>query len=124
MTLRPASGAVVDNRRRFGRRVTFKPAKIVLASGQSISCAVINVSEGGALIQLRGAECNEMEFQLLIMEDDMLVACRVAHRADGNIGVCYTRLPRRASRVGTSQSERARALAWRVLGQGTHVDQS
>lgn len=113
--MRPTIGTALDNRRKFGRRDTFKWAKLILPSGAVVPCAVINISEGGALVQLRGVECHADEFQLLIMEDDILVACQVAHRANGNIGVRYVRSPRRASRVGTVQSERARALIERAL---------
>ena len=113
----PFAGSRPTERRRFGRRDTFKPAAIVVDGGATLACIVVNISQGGALLQTDGSDCAAERFDLLIEADDMIVACRVAHRTSGKIGVEFVASPRRASRQGTESSRRARIAVAAVLGR-------
>ncbi len=57
------------------------------------------MSDGGALLDHFDAIDVPDLFELVIPADDVVMACRVAHRTGGKIGVQYISLPRRASRV-------------------------
>lgn len=86
-------------RRRFGRRDVCKSAVILPPGGKSVPCVVVNMSDGGALLnRLDDVDVPDI-FELVIPTDDVVTACRVAHRTGGKIGVEYISLPRRASRV-------------------------
>lgn len=91
--------APAGDRRAFGRRSCLKNARIVLVSGLEIPCFVVNVSDGGALLQLKRGACEHHSFNLIIEEDDILVACEVAHRTNDRIGVRYLRMPRRLALI-------------------------
>lgn len=91
--------------RRVGRRNTFKTAPIQMATGKG-QCVDVNLSEGGALLQLRSEFASLDTFELHIEEDDILVLCRVVHGTEGNVGVQFIRSPRRASRECKDKSDR------------------
>ena len=96
---------VAGERRRFGRRQTFKHATAVLEDRRRLPCSVVNMSEGGALLQVREPEALDDVFDLVIPEDNIQVSCRIAHRTAGRIGVAFSRSPRFASRL--SETDRA-----------------
>lgn len=108
--------SVVD-RRRFGRRETFKAARIVVPVLPPVRCFVVNLSTGGALLQLKEDEVVRDEFKLIIEDDDIIVSCAVVHRSDARIGVRFTSSPRRASRLGTVSQERAASTVGAIFGQ-------
>jgi hypothetical protein len=97
-------------RRKFGRRDTFKPAMIVLKSGESLPCVVVNESVEGAALKIDALVCPDEQFDLVIPDDDIRVACRVANRTSDRIGVQYISLPCRASRSAGSARESAQNL--------------
>lgn len=66
--------------------------------GTSASCTIIEMSEGGARLQLCGAEPSA-EFTLLIPEDDIAVRCTAIHRSQNEIGVRFLAMPQRLSRL-------------------------
>lgn len=102
------------DRRRFGRRNTFKVATMQTATGKA-QCVVVNLSTGGALLQLR-SECAPLEtFELHIEEDDILVMCRVVHCTDSNVGVEFIRSPRRASRACKDKSDRIKPFLASII---------
>jgi hypothetical protein len=112
------SGAQIE-RRRFGRRDVCKCAEILLPDGERIRCIVVNISEGGALLNRLDDRNLPDFFELVIPTDDVVTSCRVAHRTNGKIGVEYVSLPRRASRVLTdpNRDERMAALRARLSGK-------
>lgn len=111
------------DRRRFGRRETFKAAEILLDDGRRCAAVVLDISEGGALLKVQGDLPQEEHFSLLIPEDDFIVYCRSAHRSGEKMGVEFIRSPRRASRINSHGSQRGRMLAMQILmkdqGSGT-----
>jgi hypothetical protein len=108
---KPGLGGGGIERRKFGRRETFKRAQLVLGDGHAIAGIVVDISAGGARVQLNDTECRGDSFSLVIMEDDFIASCRIVRRGTGFIGVEFTSLPRRASRVATKEHARARAFA-------------
>ena len=100
----------VIEKRRFGRRDTFKRSTILLADESHLPCVVVNISQGGALIQIDEPARLDDRFHLLIPEDDLLVACRIAHRTNGKVGVAYIRSPQRASRLKNHNRARIRNM--------------
>lgn len=93
-------------RRSFGRRNTFKCAAIHTPAGEVAHCVIVNLSAGGAMLQLRSEPLPLDDFELLIEEDNILVSCHVVHRTEGRVGVQFTRSPRRASQVCRVKHER------------------
>jgi hypothetical protein len=101
------------NRRAFGRRNCLKSGRIVLTSGCEIPCLIVNISEGGALLQLKGGACDHDAFSLILEEDNIIVLCEVAHRTNGRIGVRYVRMPRR---LGFRKNESAESPGKVIAG--------
>jgi hypothetical protein len=84
--------------RQFGRRTAWKSARFLSADGTSADCTIVEVSDGGARLQLRGMEPSQ-EFTLLIPEDDVAVRCAIIHRDKDQVGVRYLAMPQRLSRL-------------------------
>lgn len=103
------------DRRRFGRRETFKVAEVIFDDGRRCATVVLDISEGGALLRFTGALPVEEQFSLLVPEDDLIVYCRAAHRSSNKMGVEFIRSPRKASRINSSGSQRGRMLAMHIL---------
>jgi hypothetical protein len=85
------------DRREFGRRATFKRAKICFPADIEHDCIVIDLSDGGARVRLLGTVEPPATFDLKIPGDDFIVTCEVAHRTDQSVGVKFVRSPRRLS---------------------------
>ena len=103
-------------RRKFGRRKTFKPATIVGPGGESISCVVVDISEVGAKIGLAAPDAAPDHFELTIVDDDFTVKCEVIHRQDTAIGVRFIASPRRLSWGSTISTAKAKEFVRRVIG--------
>jgi hypothetical protein len=86
------------DQRQFGRRTTYKSARFISTDGTFANCTIVDVSDGGARLQLRGTEPSQ-EFTLLIPEDDIAVRCGVIHREKDQVGVRYLAMPQRLSRL-------------------------
>lgn len=93
-------------RRKFGRRSVFKIATVVQGAGDRLFGHVIDISEGGARIQLPEVSLLLPEFFLEIPEDDFVVRCRLVHTQQNSAGVEFTRPPRRLSWVRQSNGTR------------------
>jgi hypothetical protein len=91
-------GAFMMEQRQFGRRTTWKSARIISTDGTFANCTIVDASNGGARLQLRGREPSQ-EFTLLIPDDDIAVRCVVIHRDKDQIGVKYLAMPQRLSRL-------------------------
>lgn len=68
------------------------------ADGTSADCMVVELSDGGARLQLRGPAPSG-EFTLLIPGDDLAVRCAVIHHDKDHVGVRYLAMPQRLSRL-------------------------
>lgn len=88
-------------RRRFGRRSTFKAAVIVdrrdRQSPIHIKCFVVDISDGGARLQLDELQAVPQCLELIIEADDFSVQCEIAWRSENQVGVQFIRSPRRLS---------------------------
>ena len=98
-------------RRGFGRRETFKPAFVrsnedgamfetqaeADAAAEVRECIITNESKSGVLLSFRDSPDVPDQFDLVLQEEDKLIACRVAYRAGNKLGVQFISLPRRAS---------------------------
>ena len=98
-------------RRAFGRRKTFKPAFIRWNETETLECIVTNQSESGALLAFRDDPNAPEQFDLIINEEDKLVACRVAYQSTNNLGVQFLSLPRRASRPNRQSDHLSEAVS-------------
>ncbi len=98
-------GTFMMEQREFGRRRARKSARFLSADGSSASCAIVEMSDGGARLQLCGVAPSS-EFTLLIPEDDIAVRCVVVHHADDELGVRYLAMPQRLSRLLTGSGSR------------------
>ena len=102
-------------RRQFGRRKVCKPAHAIYSDGTILKVVVVDISAQGAGLQSSDANTLPENFELLIHADDMIVACRVVHRSDRLVGVCFLASPRIASRANTEKSTEIRAHLSRAL---------
>jgi hypothetical protein len=84
-------------RRRFGRRATCKPAQIIGAGKETMSCIVVDISESGAKLRLAADEILPSKFELCIEQDDFTVTCRLVHYRDQHAGVEFLALPKKLS---------------------------
>jgi hypothetical protein len=77
--------------RRKSERVTVRtPAKIMLPHPRApVDCVATNVSDGGALLHVRGVEPPEV-FALHFSDSGRRRQCRVVWRRGGEIGVAFT----------------------------------
>ena len=96
--------------REFGRRKTIKPAQIVSADRQPLPAVVVDISLGGARLQVGyGAEVPE-RFDLEIIEDGVSIGCEVVHTGANYVGVQFIRLPRRIRPEGAREAARLKNL--------------
>lgn len=65
-------------------------AMIVTAKGAQLSCIVRNVSQGGALLEVRDPETLPEHFGLIINSDRFTADCEVRHRTAHGVGVLFT----------------------------------
>ncbi|MGD9804058.1 MAG: PilZ domain-containing protein [Hyphomicrobiaceae bacterium] len=112
----------VKNRRRFGRRTTFKRALIVPERGDNVQCIAVSWSDGGALLDLGERDCPHDTFNLLLGDDDIVVYCNVVRRFGRKIGVEFLRSPQRASRWETTSRQRAKILVSAVLERDNNIN--
>ena len=80
----PISPAVFD-RREFGRRECALPGQIAIPLRQALPCMLLNVSRGGALLEVDKFEFVPSRFKLKVgnFESD----CHVRHREGRHVGV-------------------------------------
>jgi hypothetical protein len=78
------------DRRKSERLAVRTPAKIMLPqSGAQFDCVATNVSDGGAMLHIRGAELPDV-FVLHFNDSGRQRHCRVVWRRGGEIGVAFT----------------------------------
>ena len=78
----------VENRA-FGRRATVRHAWIVASQRQRLSCCIRNLSVGGALLELAVPAWLPYNFDIVIEEPKLTVACEVRHRGLHGVGVAF-----------------------------------
>jgi PilZ domain len=77
-------------RRKSERLAVRTPAKVMLPHSDSpLDCVATNVSDGGALIHIRGADLPDV-FVLHFSDSGRQRHCRVVWRQGGEIGVAFT----------------------------------
>lgn len=84
-------------KRKFGRRVTFKPAVLLTEDGQRITGTVVDISEGGARFQTLDTSVVPKQFTLEIAGDDFCVKCQLIHRLPDAVGMQFIASPRKIS---------------------------
>jgi hypothetical protein len=78
----------MDENRRASRRRVFKSATIEFDRGAH-SCAVRNLSEAGAALDIPYAVAIPHEFRLVIETDQASRHCRVIWRKENRLGVAF-----------------------------------
>jgi hypothetical protein len=81
-------------RRQFGRRTVCKRAKLFSQDRTWRRCIVVDISEGGARIQMLEGEPSRFH-TLVIPEDDSAYACEIVNRRADQIGVRFVAIPQR-----------------------------
>ena len=80
----------MQERRRFKRTKILKAAKIIFGRCESlIDCAVLDLSTGGACIQVENPAAIPDEVELTFDAARTLRACRVAWRSESRFGVAF-----------------------------------
>ncbi len=80
----------LKQRRTSERETTLEWAEIVFPDGMTwSSCAILNVSKHGALLQVEPTEELPEEFCLVRGKDDTLVPCTTRWRIGGQLGVMF-----------------------------------
>ena len=103
-------------RRAFGRRTTFKRAVIKAADQSEISCVIVDISEGGARIELESPKLAPERFDLVVRSEDFAVKCEIVHRRSTTVGVRFIASPRRLSWGMGNRSEEEKELLRRLIG--------
>lgn len=93
------------DRREFGRRRATVSARIRLADQTTLEGTVLNVSEGGALLDIPAADRLPPRFRLSV-NGGMELSCEIRHRRGTRVGVEFTV----AQVVATADSSAARDL--------------
>ena len=78
--------------RQFGRRRTLIHAIIVTAKGGPQSCIVRNVSQGGALLEVRHPQKLPSHFVLVVAADRFEADCEIRHRTANAVGVQFSEI--------------------------------
>jgi hypothetical protein len=76
-------------RRQFGRRDTSRSAVATLPGRPPVACTVLNLSEGGALIQFGSAAVPDRNFRLVLDDAPFTLICEVRHQNADRIGVRF-----------------------------------
>jgi hypothetical protein len=84
----PKQAARMDENRKAVRRRVLKSATIEFDNG-AFSCAVRNLSESGAALDVPSSLGIPHEFQLVIQANQMTRNCRVVWRQESRIGVAF-----------------------------------
>jgi hypothetical protein len=80
----------MEERRRFHRTKVQKRAKIIFSPGSPLTdCMVLDLSIGGACLELESPPLIPDEFDLTFDEARTLRPCRVVWRLDCKIGVVF-----------------------------------
>jgi len=80
----------LTDRRKSERLAVRAPAKIILPqSNAPLDCIATNVSDGGAMLHIRGAELPDI-FVLHFNDSGRQRHCRVVWRRGAEIGVAFT----------------------------------
>lgn len=83
---------MADNRRSSTRHDVDVPATVAVAGGAPESCAIKNLSLGGALLAIRKLTMGErvhLTFRIPTIEDPIQTAAVVRWNSDGGIGVQF-----------------------------------
>ena len=107
-----------NERREFGRRKTIKPARLIVANRQPILAVVVDISLGGARIQLINVVDIPKQFDLEILEDNISIGCEVVHLGSNVVGVKFNRLPRRIRSAGAKEAARLTNLLDALIANG------
>ena len=73
-------------KRQFGRRQAFVNAWLVVRGRAPVACTVVNISEGGALIELREHVVLPYAF-ILRFDSGAEMSCEVRHQHEQRVGV-------------------------------------
>jgi hypothetical protein len=76
-------------RRQFGRREASRAALATLPGRPPVACTVLNLSEGGALIQFAGTAVPDRNFRLVIDDAPFTLICEIRHQTADRIGVRF-----------------------------------
>lgn len=106
-TLDAADGSVLEEKRRvvqelrerreFGRRNVCKQAVAILEDGTRIPGVVVDISVGGARIQVKDVTLLQPILLIEIPDDDFVVKCEVVHYLENAVGLRFLQSPRRLS---------------------------
>lgn len=87
----PKKAALMDEKRKVSRRRVLKTATIEFDRG-AYSCAVRNLSEAGAALDVPYAPAIPHEFKLIMETDRVIRHCRVIWRKENRLGVAFGQL--------------------------------
>jgi hypothetical protein len=76
-------------RRQFGRRDILRAGSVTLPSGATAECRIVNVSEGGALLDFPGGMVPAKPFKLSIEGVTFTLACEPRHYRETSAGVRF-----------------------------------
>jgi hypothetical protein len=79
----------LQERRTFGRRRAVWHAWIIPSSLQKLPCCIRNVSDRGALLELKVPEWLPATFDLFVDGPDMQLTCDLTHRGKHGVGVAF-----------------------------------
>jgi hypothetical protein len=84
----------MNEHRRAPRHRVFKAGKVLFNRHFSaVDCVVRNVSSTGACLELESSISLPDEFELSILKDNVVRACRVAWRRLDRVGVTFVQTP-------------------------------
>lgn len=79
-----------NNRRAHSRAATSKPALIRTLQWDRIPCRVVDISAGGARIEVAAGVAIPERFKLLIPDDLFEAECEVRHTDEASAGLVFT----------------------------------
>ena len=80
---------VQQERRSFGRRRAVWHAWIIPSSLQRLPCCIRNVSDRGALLELKVPEWLPASFDLFVDGPNLQLTCDLTHRGKHGVGVAF-----------------------------------
>lgn len=75
--------------RRAAERNEIDEIAYIAGDGSSICCRVVNISPGGAAVDVPDPSCLRPLFKLMLEKDRLIRSCRLIWRSGNRIGVSF-----------------------------------
>jgi len=80
------------DRRQFGRRESNIDGYVAVAGQMPVACRIVNISDGGALLEIDGSVRLPAAFRLVVEDTRFNLMCELRHKSGTRVGVRFAHL--------------------------------